>query len=258
MRVGLRGEKQDFQASGTNVTIAPSHRLSTLSFPLLLRSSSITATMSQIGFIPPPHYVPDKLFTFEEPENTEWTIIDKLEQENFQQDEEDFSYGYVPSFACAIFLVRNSVNDQEAFMRVYQQIPIKGTEFSSPEERAQQAVSSFHGEFEAMKAFHEKESTITPALLGYKEESQDTQGIVPGGYVIQFVFERVPGVPLAEDRILPGFGAPLHSFFQKAESERIEIRKQFDEGYRKLQELGWEPAYPWANNLIWDASSTKL
>lgn len=213
--------------------------------------------MTGIGFFAPPHYAPGNIFTFVKPKHTEWTIIKALDQRSFQQDKADLTYGSFPSFTSATFFVRNNLHDQEAFMRVYLQVPSKGTEFSSPEERAKQADPGYHGEFEAIKAFHEKASTVTPALLGYKEEAQDTQGIVPGGYVILFVFERVSGVPLAEDRILPGYRASLHTFFQNFnDTERREIRKHFDEGYRKLQELGWEPAYPWANHLIWDQSST--
>lgn len=77
--------------------------------------------------------------------------------------------------------------------------------------------------------------------------------------VIQFVFECVPGVRLAENKVVPGYGAPLHTFFQKFKDTKCEqIRSHFDEGYRKLQKLGWEPEYPWADHLIWDSDSTKL
>lgn len=215
--------------------------------------------MTEIGYFATPHYAPGTVLTFMKPKHTEWTIINKLDHRSFQQDEADLKYGSFPAFASATFLVRNNLDEQEAFMRVYLQVPRRGTEFSPPEERAKQADSSYHGGVEAIKAFHEKASTITPALLGYKEEAQDTQGIVPGGYVIQFIFERVPGVRLAEDGILPVYGAPLHTFFREFnDTEREEIRKHFDEGYCILQELGWEPAYPWADKLIWNKSSTKL
>lgn len=123
-------------------------------------------------------------------------------------------------------------------MRVYLPVPNKGSEFYPPEERAKQATPGYHREYEAMKTFYEKKSTITPALLAYKEDVQDNQELVPGGYAITFVFERVPGVRLAEDKIVPGYGAPLHAFFQKFDdSERDKIRSHFDEGYRMLQEL---------------------
>lgn len=216
--------------------------------------------MGGIDFFPPPHYARGQVFTFVKPSYTEWTLIEKLEQRSWRQDEADTSYGGFPSFARATFLVRKESIDREAFMRIYQQVPSKGTEFFPPEERANQAASSGnHAEFEAVRTFYEKKSPITPALLAYKEEIQDRQGLIPGGYVILFVFERVPGVPLAEDKILPGYGAPLHRFFREFDDdERKQIRQHFDEGYIKLQKLGWEPAYPWASHLIWDKSSTKL
>lgn len=215
--------------------------------------------MAEIGFFPRSHYALGELFTFGEPQYTEWTIIDKLGQRNSQKSEADIEYGYPPSFASATFLVRSNLKDQygEAYMRVYLQVPNKGTEFFPAEERANQAASGYHREFEAMKTFYEKGSTITPALLAYKEDVQDSQRLVPGGYVITFIFERVPGVRLAEDKVVPGYGAPLHTFFQKFDdTERDQIRSRFDEGYRMLQELGWEPEYPWADNLIWDGRSS--
>lgn len=92
-------------------------------------------------------------------------------------------------------------------LRVYLQVPNKGTEFFPHDERAKQAAPGYHNEVEAMKTFYRHGSTVTPALLAIKEDVQDSQGFVPDGYVIYIVFERVPGVRLADNRILPGWGA---------------------------------------------------
>lgn len=215
--------------------------------------------MTETGFFPPPHYAPGKHITFEQPEHTEWTIIAKLSQRNSQKEEVDIQAGLGPSYAFSTFLVRSDLDGQDAYMRVYLQVPNKGTEFFPPDERAKQAASSYHREVKAMKAFNEQDSPITPALLAIKEDIQDIEGFIPGGYVIHIVFQRVPGVRLADDRLLPGWGAPLHAFFQKFNDlQREQIRMWFDVEYRKLKELGWVPPFPWASNLIWDASSSKL
>lgn len=114
-------------------------------------------------------------------------------------------------------------------MRVYLQVPNKGTEFFPLAERAKQAAFGHHREFEAVKAFHDQKSKITPALLAFKEDVQDPQGLVPGGDVIHFMFEIVPGVRLAEDHFYSTQGPPVHTFFQKFSAEkRNQIRNSFD------------------------------
>jgi hypothetical protein len=214
--------------------------------------------MNEVGFFPPPHYVLGKTITFEQPEHTAWIITAKLSQQNSQLEEFDVEPG-LPSWAFATFLVRNPATGQEAYMRVYQQVPHLGTEFFPVDERAKQATPSYHREVHALKAFHEQKSTITPALLAIKEDVQDSQGFVPGGYVIHIVFQRVPGVRLADDRILPGWRDSPHAFFAKfSDLEREQIRMWFDKEYRKLEKMGWVPTFPWASNLFWDALCQKL
>ena len=228
--------------------------------PFFLSSNShIAATMTETGFFPPPHYAPGEHIIFEKPEHTEWTVIAKLSQRNSQKEEVDIQAGLGPSYALATFRVRSDLDGQEAYMRVYLQVPNKGTEFFPPEERAKQAAPSHHLEVEAIKSFYNHGSTITPALLAINEDIQDKQGFVPGGYVIHIVFQRVPGARLADDRLLPGWGAPLHAFFQSFNDlQRHQIRMWFNKEYRKLKELGWVPSFPWASNLIWDAGFSKL
>lgn len=153
----------------------------------------------------------------------------KIDQRNSQKDEEDIKSGSRPSYASATFRVRTTLNSKDALMRVYLPVPNKGTEFFPLEERAKQAAFGYHREFEAMKTLHERKSTITPALLAFKEGVQDSQLLVPGGYVIQFVFQIVPGVPLADDRRFSRRGATLHTFFRNFSDEKPkQIRDHFD------------------------------
>lgn len=109
-------------------------------------------------------------------------------------------------------------------MRVYLQVPNKGTEFLPLNERAKQATVGYHREVEAIKAFHKQDSTITPALFAIKEAIQDKEGLIPGGYAIHMVYRRVPGIRLASDRVLPGWERPLHTFFFNISVTSSEMR----------------------------------
>lgn len=108
--------------------------------------------MTQTGFFP----LPGEHITFEKPKHTEWTIIAQLSQQNRQNEEIDVQDGYRPSYALATFRVRSDLDGQDAYMRVYLQVPHKGTEFFPPNKRAKQAAAGYHREVEAMKAFHEQ------------------------------------------------------------------------------------------------------
>jgi hypothetical protein len=55
-------------------------------------------------------------------------------------------------------------------------------------------------EVAAIKAFWEQNSSITPPLLGYKEQVQESGMPVPGGFKTYFVWGEVPGVRLGDDR----------------------------------------------------------
>ncbi|KAJ5629152.1 hypothetical protein N7528_002809 [Penicillium herquei] len=140
-------------------------------------------------------------------------------------------------------MVESNADRREGFMRVYIQVPNEGAEFFPREDRAKQATTLSPTEIAAMKAFHEQESTITPQLLGLTEAKQDDEGFVPGGYIIHMVTERVPGTRLADDFLLPGYGAPS-AFFQKfTRPQRDEIRECFDKELPKLRAMGWFPDF---------------
>lgn len=161
------------------------------------------------------------------------------------EEEAGIKAGSGPSYALATFLVRSNLDRQEAYMRVYLQVPNMGTEFFPLNERAKQATVGYHREVEVTKAFHKQGSTITPALFAIKEAIQDKEGLILGGYAIHIVFQRVPVIRLTFDRILPGLGRPLHTFFQQfSDFQRDEIRTWFDKEYRKLKESGWVPSFP--------------
>ncbi|GLI77910.1 hypothetical protein PoHVEF18_006207 [Penicillium ochrochloron] len=89
---------------------------------------------------------------------------------------------------------------QLAFMRVYHQIPITGTEYATPATRAQQVgPDEILGEREALKLLRRQGCSAVPRFLGYNEKIQEGRDLVPGGYVKYLVWEKVPGESLTEE-----------------------------------------------------------
>jgi len=218
--------------------------------------------MSEINFFSGVLYKTGTVISLQTPPHSEWIIHAKLSHHNEQADEQDAVDGVAISFAYATFRVQNrrKPDDRHAYMRVYMQVPWIGTEFSPPEERSRQAVPYEYREVLAMKEFASRGSEITPSLLAIDESFQGPQGIVPGGHIVHMVFGRIPGIRLADNEVLPGFGYPLHTFFRKFEqrSQRDTIRMHFDKEYRNLKKMGWLPSTPWASNLIWNEESKRL
>ncbi|CAG8947512.1 unnamed protein product [Penicillium salamii] len=163
--------------------------------------------MSQTGVFPKSRYGIGTSTSFRYPKYTSWTIRAKVSQHNAQTEElEPDDPEYRVSSAQATFQVTNDDISEGAwaYMRVYLQVPFWSTEFEPAEVRRRQATTSPHGEVDAMIDFHEHNSTVTPRLLGVREEYQGDDELVPGGYKISMVFERVSGTRLADDRL--GFG----------------------------------------------------
>ncbi|CAG8892911.1 unnamed protein product [Penicillium egyptiacum] len=137
---------------------------------------------------------------------------------------------------------------ESAFMRIYCQVPIEETEFLSPEARAKQAVPPYqHEEAMALKRFKEGGCTVVPELLGYSETVQSKDGLVPGGYIIYLVWDKVPGVSLS--------GGLFWSF----ESPKRElIRRKFRAAYEILRSFGYLSMIKTPAKLIWDKESAQL
>lgn len=105
------------------------------------------------------------------------------------------------SFAVGLFLCQNINHpEQEAFIKVYKQIPHSETEFESHAARKAQAGERSHPDIEAYKLFMQKQARYLPICLGYKMEHQDGFDAVPGGHVHQVVYSKLPGLRLDEAR----------------------------------------------------------
>ena len=122
-----------------------------------------------------------------------WIIIEKLSEQASRMTQEDIDDGFGLSFTHGKFLCHRADDTTKiAFMRIYLQIPIVGTEFSRT--RATQAAPPrTHPELKALKAFKSKDCDVVPSLLCYQEGTQDQDGVVPGGYVTYYVWDKVPG-----------------------------------------------------------------
>ncbi|RFU35299.1 hypothetical protein B7463_g1042, partial [Scytalidium lignicola] len=194
---------------------------------------------------------PGTEISFNLPTPSKWIIERKLSETYHQLDESEVKDGFEPCYSQAKLLCHNVANPTEqAFMRIYMQIPYEGTEFDSAQERAQQASSRAHEELNALKSFTDGHSKITPILLAYKEDKQDDQGLVPGGYITYLIWNILPGVPLGDN-----LGEA--QFWRLSSNERNEIRKVFEKEYKQLLKLGFYPEGPRAKNILWD-SNTKM
>lgn len=84
----------------------------------------------------------------------------------------------------------------------------------------------------ALKLFTEKNSRVTPVLLGYKVGSQDACGLVPGGFVCYLAWNVLPGVRLDDKSDRP----PL--FWELPRFERDDIRMAFEYTHKYVRTPG--------------------
>ncbi|EIT77612.1 hypothetical protein Ao3042_06102 [Aspergillus oryzae 3.042] len=98
-----------------------------------------------------------------------------------------------------------------------------GTYFSSSEERAEQAIHDMGEntrlEIDALRCLTQAGCSSSPALLGWKRETQSNTDWVPGGYIEYILMERMPGVRP------PPYWQPM------AQEERDRLLKAFKEAY---------------------------
>lgn len=95
--------------------------------------------------------------------------------------------------------------------------------FSVPSIRAQQASENIghiaKAELAALKQLSETECSSAPRLLDYCQMKQTDDMIVPQGYILYILMNRLPGVPLGD------------IFWQLDAAERQDIRGAFKIAY---------------------------
>jgi hypothetical protein len=108
-------------------------------------------------------------------------------------------------------------------MRIYLQVPYRGTEIDDPDTRATQVTTIVPEELIAYQELTEM-SSVTPKLLGHRTTTQDKSGPVPGGFMVWLVWE-VPGLRL-------GSKAGPDAFWTLDATEREEVRMAFVKSLR--------------------------
>ncbi|KAJ5234353.1 uncharacterized protein N7469_003521 [Penicillium citrinum] len=175
-----------------------------------------------------------------------WIIIKRLGEVSMFTYQMNTDGGIPPGFSAGRFLYysKDDSTKEPAFMRVYYQIPIYGTEWSSHNVRASQAVPPIElVELKAFRSFIKHACSAVPQLLGYHEGQQPDDGIVPGGYTTMIVWEKVPGIPLSKEY-----------FWNLDRVQRDGILGNF----RRLTRCGVQPFASSFSKLIYDESTGKI
>lgn len=151
-----------------------------------------------------------------------WVIDKKLSERSHWMTQQDVTDGLGLPFAAAKFLCHCKEDpSKKAFMRIYLQIPVAGTQYQSAQLRQKQAAKPQpHLELTTLKALKELGCDVVPDLLAYQEGKQDEDSIVPGGYITYVVWDKVPGEPLSEEE-----------FWELDLESRQAIRAKFREAY---------------------------
>jgi hypothetical protein len=77
---------------------------------------------------------------------------------------------------------------EETLIKIYIQIPYEGSEFEPPGQRAGQASETLFQdaslELNAFQHLREASCESTPALIGFRQDKQDEDSLVPGAISI--------------------------------------------------------------------------
>ena len=156
-----------------------------------------------------------------------WCILEKLSEKSTPVTQKDFDIGMHPAYVTRKYLCRCSGTNKLAFMRIYKQVPLTGTELDSSDERKVQAWKSRdYVELYALKYFTENNYTTTPKLLGYRAGTQDENDLVPGGYILYLVWEKVEGDPL-----------DIQKFWNLCRGKRDVVRANLRKAYMFVTQL---------------------
>lgn len=137
---------------------------------------------------------PGDKVTLDMPTGSEWVIDRLVNKHSYQCADRSLD-----SYACVLFECHNAAGGQQAFMRVYAQVPHTCYEDADRATRAREATEFTPPELKAYKFLKEKRSQNTPLLLAYKQGSQDSSsGAVPRGHLTWIVWEKVPGERLGD------------------------------------------------------------
>lgn len=144
---------------------------------------------------------PPELPLYLHPPLQTWLIEKQLSERSVCMTQQEVIDNLRLPYAAGKYLCHRKDNpSQKAFMRIYLQIPISGTQYQGSKTRGKQAAKPQpHIELTALRALQKLKCDVVPTLLSYREGQQDEDGIVPGGYITYVVWEKVPGEPLSPE-----------------------------------------------------------
>lgn len=181
----------------------------------------------------------------------DWVVIEKLSEESRPITQRDFANGMGPAFTAGKYLCRLAGAGNEnklAFMRIYKQIPQLDTELENSSVRqAQASKPRRHVELDALSHFTKNKCTATPRLLGYDTRKQDANDLVPGGYIMYLVWEKVRGDPL-----------DINEFWSFPFSRRQIIRDKFKKAYMEVLRFGYTPTLSSPSKIILDKTTGDI
>ncbi|KAJ5853688.1 hypothetical protein EN45_080090 [Penicillium chrysogenum] len=198
----------------------------------------------------PPLYT----ISFGLPAPSKWKVIEKVNEKASQLEESELEESVSQvSYALIKYRCQNWNNKaQTAYIRIWKQIPHFETEIDDPDIRAQQAKPNWiPEELIAYKELTDKNSDVTPRLLGWSREQQDGSGLVPGGFLVSLAWEEVPGTQLGDQ-----LGS--EAFWKLDQDERKRVRDAFKVTISKIKRLGYQPLFAGGRNLVWDSTSNTL
>ncbi|CEJ58676.1 hypothetical protein PMG11_07325 [Penicillium brasilianum] len=178
-----------------------------------------------------------------------WIITKKLSENAVHLTQKDADMGCGPPMAVGKFLCYLEEDPTRiAFMRIYYQIPITGTEDADLATLAQQIQPpQVCGELEAFRLLMSQGCSSVPRFYGYCEKQQGEHDLVPGGFVKYVVWEKVPGEPLTAE------------FFWSLDlGTREDIRVHFRAAFEEMLRCGVKPDMSRISKIIYDQSTGNV
>ncbi|KAF3029126.1 hypothetical protein E8E15_011099 [Penicillium rubens] len=178
-----------------------------------------------------------------------WIITEKLSERAVHLAQEDVDMGVGSPMTVGKFLCHLEEDPtQIAFMRIYYQIPISGTEDADLATLAQQIQPpEVCGELEAFRLLMSQGCSSVPRFLGYCEKTQGEHDLVPGGYIKYLVWEKVPGEPLTEEY-----------FWSLDPLVREDVRAKFRVAFEEMLRCGVKPQLPRISKIIYDQATGNV
>lgn len=144
--------------------------------PLFLVNLGLTTSLRWLllapGFKGPSHA---RFHLISQSHPSQWKVLEQLNEHVSQK------------YRCRETNDRNKI----AHIRIYKQIPHFGTETDSQAIRARQATPP---ELTAYREMADKDSNVTPRLLGWRREQQDRSGLIHSGFLVSLAWEEVAGI----------------------------------------------------------------